>query len=206
MSRRRTRLAHPCVRVVALTSIVLMAALGGAPVIAGSAGQSPPPPGAPGWTGLSRPQDVITARQELMEEAEKLMQPIDTTQVKDVTDAGGVRAAAGTVSAMLLALPHLFPPTTNLYDPASQTPATLALPAIWKNFGHFYSLATQAASAAQILSETQGKAQLRAASLRLRGACDACHTLYLRHYDPPKVLDSDRQFDFDAALGLKRKK
>jgi len=204
MSCRPWYLAATLVASTLITATLIPATLIGSPAFAANQGSSPAPRNGPGWTGLTRPQEVINARQELMEHAELLMEPIDTITVKDVTDLDGVRANAATVSAMLLALPHLFPPTTNLYDPKSQMPMTLALPAIWQNFGHFYSLAAQAASAAEAMSETQGKAQLRAASLRLRGSCDACHTLYLRHYDPPKVLDSDRNFDFDAALGKKK--
>ena len=157
----------------------------------------------PGWTGITNPKDVITARQELMEEIENLMQPIDTIQVEDVDDPDRLRASAATLSAMLLALPHLFPPTTNRYDPKAEQPATLALPAIWKDFGSFYTLAAAASSAAQTMAETKGKEPLRTASRRLRASCDACHALYLRKYEPPKVLDSDLEFDFDSALRKK---
>ena len=99
---------------------------------------------------------------------------------------------------------HLFPPTTNLYDPKVTEPKTLALPPIWKNFDNFYALATAASKAAADLSETQDKAAMKTASLRLRASCDSCHALFLRPYVPPKVLDSDLQFDFDSALRKKR--
>ena len=36
-----------------------------------------------GWTGITKPKDVIAARQELMEHIEELMEPIDTITVKD---------------------------------------------------------------------------------------------------------------------------
>jgi cytochrome c556 len=157
----------------------------------------------PGWTGITNPKDVITARQELMEHIEILMEPIDTIQVKPVGDPAKLHAAAETIAAMLLAVPHLFPPTTNLYDPKAPILATLALPAIWRDFGSFYGLAAAASSAAQAMAETQGDEPLRAASLRLRASCDACHALYLRPYAPPKVLDSDYKFDFDSALRKK---
>jgi cytochrome c556 len=158
------------------------------------------PGSGPGWTGLTNPKDVITARQELMEHIEILMEPIDTIQVEDVRNPEQLRGNAATIEAMLLAVPHLFPPTTDLYDPKVEEPATLALPGIWKNFESFYKLATAAATAAEKMSETKGKEPLRAASRALRASCDACHTLYLRPYVPPKVLDSDRNFDFESAL------
>ena len=161
------------------------------------------PGSGPGWTGLTNTRDVIAARQELMEHIEILMEPIDTIQVEDVKDAETLHAAAETIGAMLLAVPHLFPPTTNLYDPKAEMPATLALPGIWKDFGSFYKLAAAAASAADKMAEAQGKEPLRTASRALRASCDACHVLYLRPYAPPKVLDSDRNFDFESALRKK---
>jgi cytochrome c556 len=159
----------------------------------------------PGWTGITNPQDVITARQELMEHIEVLMEPIDTITVKGkpVDHPDQLRASAEVIAAMLLAVPHLFPPTTNLYDPKAKEPATLALPPIWKDWGSFYTLAAAASKAAEAMAETKGTDPLRGASLRLRASCDACHVLYLRPYAPPKVLDSDLDFDFDSALRKK---
>jgi cytochrome c556 len=156
-----------------------------------------------GWTGVTRPKDVIVARQELMEHIEELMEPIDTIQVKDTDDLDTLRHNGEVISAMLLALPHLFPPTTNLYDPKAEEPKTLALPPIWKNFDNFYTLATAASKAAEDLSQTEGEAAMKTASLRLRASCDACHSAFLRPYVPPKVLDSDRNFDFESALRKK---
>jgi len=183
---------------------IARAMLATAAALAGIALAADAAPGqGPGWTGITNPQDVIRARQELMEHIEELMQPIDTIQVKDTNDLDTLRGNAEIISAMLLAVPHLFPPTTNRYDPKAEEPATLALPAIWKDFGSFYELATAASSAAQTMAETKGKEPLRTASLKLRASCDACHALYLRPYAPPKVLDSDRAFDFDSALPKK---
>jgi len=150
---------------------------------------------------------VIHARGELMEHMEMLMMPIDTITVQTgaVKNIDLLHQNAEAVSAMLLAVPHLFPPTTNLYDPKSQTPPTIALPAIWKNFDSFYGLAQAASKAAEEMGTVLGDKALRAASLKLRASCDACHTLYLRKYEMPKVLPSDYTFDFDAALGRKKK-
>jgi cytochrome c556 len=161
------------------------------------------PTAGPGWTGLSKPADVIAARQEIMEHAEILMEPIVTITVKEVTNADQLRRNAEAISAMLSAFPHLFPPTTNLFDPKVQEPRTLALPTIWKDFDDFYKLAAAAAAAAEAMSETHGKPQLRAASLRLRASCDACHTLFLRPYKGPEFQESDYKFDFESALRKK---
>jgi cytochrome c556 len=153
-----------------------------------------------GWTGVTHSKDVVTARQELMAHIEELMKPIDTLTIRPVGNVEEIRTHAEVIGAMLLALPHLFPPTTNLYSAKARIPATLALPAIWKDFDTFYALAGAAAKAANAMAEAKGTAPMRAASLRLRASCDACHALFLRKYMPPKVLESDYRFDFDAAL------
>jgi len=177
----------------------LCACLTGAALAAGA------PPAGPGWTGLTKPKDVIHARGELMEHMEELMRPIDTITVGPVKDVDQLHFNAEVVGAMLKAVPHLFPPTTNLYDPKVTAPETIALPAIWQNWDSFYQLAQAASKSAEDFAQTKGDAALRAASRRLRASCDACHTLYLRKYEPPKVKASDADFDFSSALPPNRK-
>ncbi len=189
--------AFACTMITVAMGAVALACLGRA------SGSDAVPGQGPGWTGITHPKDVITARQELMEHIELLMEPIDTIQVKPVRDPERLHAQAETISAMLLAVPHLFPPTTNRFDPKAQLPQTRALPTIWKNFDDFYALAHAASRAAEAMAQATGDARLRQASLQLRASCDACHALYLRPYHPPQVLPSDYQFDFDGALGRK---
>ncbi len=163
-------------------------------------------PAGPGWTGLSKPKDVIHARGELMEHMEELMRPIDTITVTPgpVKDVDQLHFNAEVVGAILSAVPHLFPPTTNLYDPKVTSPATIALPAIWQNWDTFYRLAQAAAKSAEEFAQTKGGPALRPASRRLRASCDACHTLYLRKYESPKVKASDAEFDFNSAFPAKK--
>ena len=160
----------------------------------------------PSWTGVTRPKEVITARLELMEHIEELMEPIDTITIQSgpVADVAHLHQSAEVIGAMLTALPHLFPPTTNLYDPKAIEPVTLALPAIWTQFDSFYQLAGAASNAAGKMAQAEGDEPLRAASRALRSSCDGCHELFLRKYLPPVVLESDREFDFDRALGNSR--
>lgn len=167
-----------------------------------AAAESAPKPG-PGWTGLTNPKDIMVARQELMEHIELLMEPIDTITIRAVKDVARLHSNAEVIGAMLTAVPHLFPPTTNRYDPKALQPETIALPTIWQDFPTFYRLAGAAAKAAEVMSLAEGTKDLRAASRKLRAACEACHTLYLRKYEPPKVQDSDYKFDFDGAIGRK---
>jgi cytochrome c556 len=187
-----------------LVAAPLLLALVLAPTLAANAPAAPA--AAPGWTGLAKPRDVITARGKLMEGMERLMQPIDTITIQTgpVKIVDLLHRNADTIADMLTAVPHLFPPTTNLYDPKSQTPLTIALPAIWQNFDAFYQLAGAASKAARDMAATKGDKPLRDASLKLRASCDACHALFLRKYEPPKAQSSDEDFDFDKALGNKK--
>jgi cytochrome c556 len=167
---------------------------------------SPSAVAATGLTGTSKPKDVILARGKLMERMEILMRPIDTITIQKgaVGNAETLRQNAETIAAMLQAVPHLFPPATNLYDPKAQTPATIALPSIWQNFDTFYQFAGTAVRSADEMSKARGDAGLRAASLKLRGSCDACHALFLRKYEGVKASAADQQFDFDSVLPPKK--
>jgi cytochrome c556 len=143
------------------------------------------------------PLDIIAARQALMVASEDLMRPIDTFTVDESIDPELMRANAAAIAAMLLVVPPLFPQNTNLYDADAEYPLTLALPPVWDNFQGFYGLAAAAADAATALVESLDSNELRSASLGLRGACDACHSLYLLPYEAPEVKAPDANFDFD---------
>ena len=156
-----------------------------------------------GWTGRTHPEGVIEAREELMAHMEALMLPIDEMSIGRLKDPSRVRENAYVIGTMLHAVPHLFPPTTNLYDKTNPTPPTVALPAIWENFDAFYAQAEAAIQAAEALGSVKADADLPAAGARLRAGCDGCHALYLRKYEPPVVKPSDYEFDFDSALPKK---
>jgi cytochrome c556 len=168
-----------------------------------------PPPAAesqpaavegPGWTGLTAPEEVIEARRLLMLEAERLMEPIDRYSLGEPGEPAALRSAARTLEPMLLALPHLFPPTTNLFDPALREPATIALPTIWSRFAAFTTFAESAERAAAAAATAEDGEPLRAAAARLRAACDTCHRAFTKPYTPPVVTDEDLNFDFESAL------
>ncbi len=197
-SMKRTLVAE-----VLLVAVVSLSACSGGAGTGTNAGTAPGPGSGAGWTGVTNPKDVIAARLRLMEQMEKLMLPIDMLQVQDGGDTAVLSANAAAVAAMLQAVPHLFPPTTDLYDPKMDTPATIALPAIWKDFASFYNLADAAAKSAGNMAAAEGKDAQRTASAQLRGSCDACHVLFLRKYEKPKAKASDADFDFDAALPSK---
>jgi cytochrome c556 len=159
-----------------------------------------PLPSDPGWTGLTAPEEVIEARRVLMTETERLMKPIDGFIVGEPADAALLRENAAAIEAMLLALPHLFPPTTNLFEPTALDPPTVALPTIWQRFPAFETFAASAESAAAALAAAEDGEPLRAASERLRAACDRCHAAFMKPYTPPVVTDEDLSFDFESVL------
>jgi cytochrome c556 len=135
-----------------------------------------------------------------MTRIEQMMIPIDGLQVGNKADPKQLRANAEAVGSMMAAVPHLFPPNTNLYDPKAAQPVTLALPAIWQNFDGFYAMAAASVTAAHTMAAAEGKEAQRKASLELRATCDACHVQNLRPYKPSTVQPSDKEFDVDSVL------
>jgi cytochrome c556 len=175
--------------------LVVAAALA---LAAASAAQQAPTEGA-GWTSLTRPTDVIAARQALMMEIERLMRPVDTYAAGEPATPASIREAAVSVAAMLRVIPHLFPPTTNVYSADPATP-TLALPPIWDDFESFERVAAASSAAAEALTAAPDGDALRKAAQALRATCDACHARFLRPYVPEGVSSEDLEFDFDSVL------
>jgi cytochrome c556 len=161
---------------------------------------SPPLGPDPGWTGVTQPEQIIEARRALMTEAETLMKPVDSFIVGEPADAELLRANAAAIAAMLLAVPHLFPPTTNRFDPEAHDPPTIALPAIWQRFPAFQTFAQSAEHAAAALAISEEAGPLRDASARLRASCDACHAAFMKPYTPPVATEEDKEFDFESVL------
>jgi len=87
-----------------------------------------------------------------------------------------------------------------LFDPAAHDPPTIALPAIWQRFAAFHTFAESAERAAAALAAADDGEPLRAASARMRAACDTCHAAFMKPYTPPQVTDEDRDFDFESVL------
>jgi cytochrome c556 len=152
---------------------------------------------APGETS---PADLMAARRALMVEIERLMKPIDSFTVGEPAELGALASAARSIETMLRAAPHLFPSTTNLFDPSSTEPPTLALPSVWQQWDTFVQLGAASIRAAADLAAADGGDAVRAASLELRGTCDACHAGFTRPYVPQGASDADRDFDFDSVL------
>ena len=153
-----------------------------------------PPP------GITNPQDVIVARRALMTEMARLMLPIDAFSAGGAPAVAEQQSAALAIARMLVDMPQLFPPATDLYDANSATPVTLALPAVWQDFGTFSALAANAVDTARKLASANDPAELRTGALALRAACDACHAPFLRRYEADAVRSEDLEFDFDSVF------
>ena len=139
----------------------------------------------PGLTGTDRPDDVIQARQLLMDGIETEMQVIEPALEGKAPAIDDLKVRADRISTLLTAFPHLFPPQTKPGVAADGTPInTTATLAIWQNFDAFYGIAKGAATTAYDASQAGTADQFREQAKKLRGACDGCHAQYM-HVDTP---------------------
>jgi cytochrome c556 len=130
------------------------------------------------------PKDTIFARKVVMGEIDMNMDEIETMLAPEgkllLSDA---QEHAEVISTLLMAFPHLFPPSTNQWkEGAQRDPATdtFANPAIWANFSDFYNLASEASKIAWNASRTKRPDEFRAQIKELRLRCNACHALNLK--------------------------
>jgi cytochrome c556 len=129
------------------------------------------------------PKDTIFARKILMGAIDMNMDEIETMLAPEgklvLSDA---EEHAETISTMLMAFPHLFPPATNQWkegayrDPATDT---FANPALWSNFTDFYRRASDASKIAWDASRAKRPEEFRPLIKELRQRCNACHALNL---------------------------
>ncbi|HTP92524.1 MAG TPA: cytochrome c [Xanthobacteraceae bacterium] len=129
-------------------------------------------------------KDEIFARKILMDTVDANMDEIDWMVVSgkpiDLAEAG---EHADTISVMLMALPHLFPPDTNQWQPgAKRDPGrdTYASPALWENFQDFYRQAEKVSQMAYAASRARSEAEFRNIFASLRAACETCHAQYVK--------------------------
>jgi cytochrome c556 len=130
------------------------------------------------------PKNTIFARKILMGAIDMNMDEIETMLAPEgkllLSDA---QEHAETISTMLMAFPHLFPPSTNQWkEGATRDPATdtFANPAIWSNFGDFYKRASEASKIAWDASRAKRPDEFRTQIKELRQRCNACHALNLK--------------------------
>jgi cytochrome c556 len=129
-------------------------------------------------------QDAIVARKTAMTTLSDKMDTIEAAiaagKKPDLEDG---HANADVISVLLMAFPHLFPPSTNQWKPnVDRDPATdtYASPDVWSKFADFYKQATAASKAAFDASRADDEGAFKAAIAKLRTGCNACHTAYLK--------------------------
>ena len=130
------------------------------------------------------PKDAIFARKILMDAISRNMDELEgmTSSGKVINLAEG-HEHADAISVMLMAFPHLFPPSTNLWKPdVDRDPGrdTYASPDVWTRFADFYAQAANASKVAYNASRTEHEATFKTSVASLRTACDSCHAVYLR--------------------------
>jgi len=129
-------------------------------------------------------KDTIFARKILMGAIDMNMDEIETMLAPEgklvLADA---QEHAETISTMLMAFPHLFPPSTNQWkagetrDPATDT---FANPDLWSNFADFYQRAGEASKIAWSAAAAKKPDEFRTQIKELRLRCNACHALNLK--------------------------
>jgi cytochrome c556 len=129
-------------------------------------------------------KDTIFARKIVMGEIDMNMDEVETMLAPEgklvLSDA---QEHAEVISTLLMAFPHLFPPSTNQWkqgavrDPATDT---FANPNLWSNFSDFYQRASEASKIAWNASRAKNPDEFRTQIKELRLRCNACHALNLK--------------------------
>jgi cytochrome c556 len=127
--------------------------------------------------------DVIFARKVLMGAIGNNMDEIDGMLETGNIDIPHASEHADTISIMMMAFPHMFPPASNEWKPNVQRDPgtdTFAAPEVWTRFTEFYQQAQAAAKAAYAVSRAQTPDEFKKFGTELRQACDACHATFMK--------------------------
>jgi cytochrome c556 len=126
-------------------------------------------------------KDVIFARKTLMNSICEKMAIIERMIALRQIDLDAAREHADAISVMFMAFPHLFPPSSNQWNPnADPDPATdtYASPELWTIFPDFYQRTAAAAQTAHDMSRADNIDDFKTRARELRIVCDTCHALY----------------------------
>src|SRR5471030_2551251 len=133
---------------------------------------------------LPAAKDTIFARKILMGAIDMNMDEIETMLAPEgKLDLAEGQEHSETISTMLMAFPHMFPPATNQWKAgAARDPATdtFASPDVWANFADFYARATEASKIAWNASRAKRAGDFRVLVLQLRERCNGCHALNMK--------------------------
>jgi cytochrome c556 len=129
-------------------------------------------------------KDVIFARKTMMDTLSDNMDQIEMMISINKVDIADAHEHADTISVMLMAFPHLFPPASNQWKANNPDPDpvadTFASPDVWSKFSDFYKRANDASKTAFDISHADKADELKAQTQKLRVACNACHAAYLK--------------------------
>ena len=129
------------------------------------------------------PKDVIFARKIIMATIGTNMDEIDTMLQTGKIDLADGHEHADFISVMLMAFPHLFPPSSDQWKPnVARDPGTdtFASPDIWKSYTDFYKQAAFASKTAYNVSRAKDEAEFKKFGAELRLTCDTCHSTFLK--------------------------
>jgi cytochrome c556 len=128
------------------------------------------------------PADTIFARKTLMNTINSSMDEIEAMLAPGAKiDSAEAREHADLISVLLMAFPHLFPPSTNQWRERADRDAALdtyASPEVWLHFADFYARAGAASKSAMEASRAMNRAEFQTKISELRNACDGCHAAY----------------------------
>ena len=128
-------------------------------------------------------KDVIFARKTVMDTLSDNMDQIEGMISTGKIDIADAHEHADTISVMLMAFPHLFPPASNQWKPGADidpVTGTFASPDVWSKFTDFYKRAGDASKTAFDMSRADKPDELKAKTAELRTACNGCHAAYLK--------------------------
>ena len=131
--------------------------------------------------GAATVKDVIFARKTLMNSICEKMSRIEMMISAGKIEQDDANADADAISVMLMTFPHLFPPSSNQWNPdADPDPATdtYASRELWSGFSDFYQRAAAAAKTAHDMSRADKVDDFKMSARELRIECDTCHALY----------------------------
>jgi cytochrome c556 len=142
-----------------------------------------------GWMAAAQDQsaakveDVIVARKTMMDTLSDNMDQIEQMISTNKIDLNDAHEHADTISVMLMAFPHVFPPASNQWKPGTDidpVTGTYASPDLWTKFSDFYKRAGDASKTAYDMSRADKPDELKSRTKELRAACDGCHAAYLK--------------------------
>lgn len=129
------------------------------------------------------PKDAIFARKTIMDAVGMNMDEITTMTATGKLNIDKGHMFADTISTMLMAFPHLFPPATNQWKPnVDRDPATdtYAAPETWTQFADFYKRAADTSNTAYKVSRAKNETEFKSFAAELQRGCDGCHATYLK--------------------------